>query len=104
MRVSELCGLCWQDLQANSDGGQVTMLGKGGVTRIAKSRRYEAPAAGLRSRTALLVLREKIIRPLLAASSRPDPPSQANPMLIDRHYEGLRAGMRDLFVELGMVA
>ena len=33
MRVSELCGLSWRDLQANSDGGQVTVLGKGGVTR-----------------------------------------------------------------------
>ncbi len=33
MGVSELCGLCWRDLQANSDGGQVTVLGKGGVTR-----------------------------------------------------------------------
>jgi len=33
MRVSELCGLCWRDLQANSDGGQVTVLGKGDVTR-----------------------------------------------------------------------
>jgi len=30
MRVSELCGLCWRDLQPNSDGGQVTVLGKPG--------------------------------------------------------------------------
>ena len=36
MRVSELCGLCWRDLQPNSDGGQVTVLGKGGVTRAVK--------------------------------------------------------------------
>jgi integrase/recombinase XerD len=36
MRVSELCGLCWQDLQPNSDGGQVTVLGKGGATRAVK--------------------------------------------------------------------
>jgi integrase/recombinase XerD len=36
MRVSELCELCWQDLQPNSDGGQVTVLGKGGVTRAVK--------------------------------------------------------------------
>jgi len=33
MRVSELCGLCWRDLQPKQDGGQVTVLGKGGVTR-----------------------------------------------------------------------
>jgi integrase/recombinase XerD len=36
MRVSELCCLCWSDLQPNSDGGQVTVLGKGGVTRAVK--------------------------------------------------------------------
>jgi integrase/recombinase XerD len=36
MRVSELCGLCWRDLQPNSDGGQVTVLGKGSVTRAVK--------------------------------------------------------------------
>jgi integrase/recombinase XerD len=33
VRVSELCGLCWRDLQANGDGGQVTVFGKGGLTR-----------------------------------------------------------------------
>jgi integrase/recombinase XerD len=33
IRVSELCGLSWRDLQANGDGGQVTVFGKGGVTR-----------------------------------------------------------------------
>lgn len=34
MRVSELCGLCWRDLQPTSDGGgQATVLGKGGTTR-----------------------------------------------------------------------
>ena len=33
VRVSELCGLSWRDLQARGDGGQVTVFGKGGVTR-----------------------------------------------------------------------
>jgi integrase/recombinase XerD len=33
VRVSELCGLCWRDLQPNGDGGQITVFGKGGVTR-----------------------------------------------------------------------
>lgn len=33
VRVSELCGLSWRDLQPNGDGGQITVLGKGGVTR-----------------------------------------------------------------------
>jgi integrase/recombinase XerD len=33
LRVSELCSLSWRDLQPNGDGGQVTVFGKGGVTR-----------------------------------------------------------------------
>jgi site-specific recombinase XerD len=34
IRVSELCGLCWRDLQPQEpDGGQITVFGKGGVTR-----------------------------------------------------------------------
>jgi hypothetical protein len=38
--------------------------------------------------TALLVLREQIIRPLLAASGQPEPPSKpVNPTPVDNHYE-----------------
>ncbi len=33
VRVSELCGLCWRDVQGNGDGAQVTVFGKGGKTR-----------------------------------------------------------------------
>jgi len=75
------------------------------VRRIGKSRRYEPVPDGLRSLTALLVLREKIIRPLLAASVQPEPPAKpANPVPIDHHYESLRVGMRNLFIELGIAA
>jgi hypothetical protein len=55
--------------------------------------------------TALVVLREKVIRPLLAASTRPEPHSKlSNPTPIDQLYENLRAGMRGLFTELGVAA
>jgi hypothetical protein len=48
---------------------------------------------------------EKVIRPLLAASQRRESASELNhPIPIDHHYEHLRAGMRDLFTALGMVA
>jgi hypothetical protein len=78
---------------------------KGMVRKIGKSRRYEPVPDGLRSLTALVVLREKIIRPLLAASSRPEPSGKpAHPTPIDHHYESLRAGMRCLFTELGIAA
>jgi len=33
VRVSELCGLGWRDLQPNGEGGQITVFGKGGITR-----------------------------------------------------------------------
>ena len=78
---------------------------KGMVRKIGKSRRYEPVPEGLRALTALLVLREQIIRPLLAASGQPEPPSKpVNPTPIDNHYENLRAGMQGLFNELGLAA
>ena len=33
VRVGELCGLSWRDLQPNGDGGQITVQGKGSVGR-----------------------------------------------------------------------
>ena len=81
------------------------LRGKGMVLKIGASRRYEPLPEGLRALTALVVLREKVIRPLLAASTRPEPHSKlSNPTPIDQHYENLRAGMRGLFTELGVAA
>ena len=81
------------------------LRGKGLVLKIGPSRRYEPLPEGLRALTALVVLREKVIRPLLAASTRPEPHSKlSNPTPIDQHYENLRAGMRGLFTELGLAA
>ena len=34
IRVSELCSICWKDLQERTDGGQMTVYGKGNKTRI----------------------------------------------------------------------
>jgi len=51
----------------------------------------------------MLILREKIIRPLLAASGQPEPPAKpAHPTPVDQHYENLRAGMRGIFTVLGI--
>ncbi len=33
LRISELCGLKWSDLQARDEGGQLSVMGKGGKTR-----------------------------------------------------------------------
>jgi len=52
------------------------LRGKGMVLTIGASRSYEPELAGLRAMTALLVLREKVFRPLLGASPRPQPGSK----------------------------
>jgi hypothetical protein len=81
------------------------LRGKGMVRKIGTSRRYEPEPAGLRAITALLILREKVIRPLLAASQQPEPRTKSNkPTPADHHYENLRVGMRDLFADLGIAA
>src|SRR5262249_7090264 len=81
------------------------LRGKGMVRKIATSRRYEPEPDGLRAITALVVLRENIIRPLLAASQQPEPQTKANhPTPVDHYYEHLRLGMRDLFKALGIAA
>ena len=75
------------------------------IRKIGKSRRYETVPEGLRAITALLILREKVIRPLLAASCQPEASAKPlSPTPIDRHYEGLRTAMRSLFTALGVAA
>jgi len=34
IRVSEVCDLCWEDVQPHGDSGQITVFGKGEKTRI----------------------------------------------------------------------
>jgi hypothetical protein len=54
---------------------------------------------------ALLVLRDKVIQPLLAASRGTRRSREAqNPRAFDNHYETIRAGMKGVFRELGLAA
>jgi hypothetical protein len=75
------------------------------VCRIGKTARYEAIPQGARAMAALLVLRDKAIKPLLAAAQqhrRSRPPQ--NPTPLDVHYQTIRASMRGVFHELGIAA
>jgi hypothetical protein len=75
------------------------------VRKIEHTRRYEATRNGVRALTALLVLRDKVIKPLLAAACRRQRHRQTrNPTVIDEHYETLRGTMSKLFIELGIAA
>jgi hypothetical protein len=56
--------------------------------------------------TALLVLRDKAIKPLLAAATQPLHPARGahNPKPIDAHYQTIRVAMKGVFHELGLAA
>jgi len=81
------------------------LRGKQMARRMGKSRRYEPLREGIRTMAALLVLRDKVLQPLLAAA-QPANLSYGpyNPTPIDRHYETLRSGMQGVFHELGIAA
>ena len=81
------------------------LRGKQIVRRIDQSRRYEPISQSLKAMTALVVLRNKAIKPLLAAAQqlRPTRGSQ-NPGALDRRYETIRVGMQGVFRELGLAA
>jgi hypothetical protein len=75
------------------------------VRKIEHTRRYEATAEGVRALTALLVLRDKVIKPLLAAACQPQRHQRPrNLTVIDQHYHTLRGAMSNLFEELGIAA
>jgi hypothetical protein len=75
------------------------------VQRIANTRRYQASRAGLKAITALIVLREKAIKPLLAAAQGQRQRRGAqNPRPLDAHYDAVRSAMRGVFYELGIAA
>jgi hypothetical protein len=81
------------------------LRGKQMVRRIEQTRRYEVLREGLRAMTALLVLRDKVLRPLLAGAQSLEPSRGAhNPTPIDHHYEVIRIGMQGVFHELGIGA
>jgi hypothetical protein len=81
------------------------LRGKQIVRRIGHSRRYEPLPTGLRAITALLVLRNKAIKPLLAAAQPLHPARGAhNPKPIDAHYHAIEVAMKGVFHELGLAA
>lgn len=81
------------------------LRGKKIVRRIGQTRRYESIPDGLRAMTALVVLSNMAIKPLLAAAQEQRPSRGAqNPRALDTHYHTIRAAMRGVFHELGLAA
>jgi hypothetical protein len=81
------------------------LRGKHIVCRIGLTRRYEPLPGGLRAMTALIVLRDKAIKPILAAVQPLRPSRGAHrPKPLDAHYHALKLAMHGLFHELGIAA
>ncbi len=102
-RVRDCGDSGYQPRQASYDLKK--LRGKEMVRRVGNTRHYEPTSAGLRAMTALLVLRDKVIKPLLAASMKTRPSHGAqNPRPLDNYYETIRVGMQGVFRELGLAA
>jgi hypothetical protein len=81
------------------------LRGKGLVERGEKTRRYSCPPIGVRTLAGMLILREKVIKPVLAGAGkkrRGRPPKNIHP--IDKHYENLQREMFNTFEMLGLAA
>jgi hypothetical protein len=80
------------------------LRGKKLARRKEKSRRYVSDPSGVRTMCAYLLLREKVIKPLLAGVVRPPgrPPKILNPL--DQHYVNLREELNRTFETIGLAA
>jgi hypothetical protein len=75
------------------------------VAKVARSRRYTVPVTALRAMMASLVLRDKVIRPVLANLGKPvETHKPAEPSDFDQHYLRMQADLRNLFQAVGIAA
>ena len=113
-KVQEIGGRAFRDYGVRQAAYDLKKLrAKQLVAKPGHSRRYHVPDQGLRIITALVVLREHVLKPLLAAAAHPstsDPvtrklgrqPKTRSP--IDEHDQSLRCTMRALLDDLHLAA
>ena len=81
------------------------LRGKALVERIDTTRRYRVPPQGIRILAGMLILREKVIKLVLAGLGKPRvgrPPKTVHPL--DQHYVNLQQEMRRTFKTLALAA
>jgi hypothetical protein len=81
------------------------LRGKQLIIELGRSRRYQVSPPHMRAITALLILRDQVIRPLLAGVRAPQP--HAQPTLwpaLDQHYQRVCLDLQPVFDELGLAA
>jgi hypothetical protein len=75
------------------------------LRKVPDSRRYFIPQQALRTIAALVILREKILRPILAGVGKPKMGRKSkNWSSIDEHYEAVRQNMFTLKEDLRIAA
>jgi hypothetical protein len=78
--------------------------GKKLVHRVKGSRRYKADPSGIRAMCAYLILRDKVIKPLLAGVVRPFGRAPKVQAPVDQHYVRLREELNRTFETIGLAA
>lgn len=81
------------------------LRGQGLISPIARSRRYQAPRDSLRAMAGFFVLREKVLRPLLANAGRlPTARPRQTRSQAEIHYINIQREMQKLFEHIGIAA
>ena len=101
VKVQENMGSPYTPRQAAYDLKK--LRGKNLVRKIENSRRYEPVPEGLQTMTALFVLREKVIKPVLAGAGKTRRGRKLKyQSQVDIHYANLQTEMRNLFQTIGL--
>jgi hypothetical protein len=103
-KVRDILGLGEDEYQPRQAAYDLKKLrGKHWIRRIGQSRRYEVLPKGLQIMSALLVLRDKVIKPVLAGAGKPKPgPKPKDETPLDAQYRILHCEMRTLLHLLGI--
>ena len=78
------------------------LKGKRLVQRVNGSRRYKTDPSGVRAMSAYLILRDKVIEPLLAGVVRPFGRAPKVQAPVDQHYVRLREELNRTFETIGL--
>jgi DNA-binding transcriptional ArsR family regulator len=102
-RVAQMLGTSYTPRQAAYDLKK--LRGKGLIEKIEGTRRYLSSADGLRTIMAVVVLREKVIKPILAGTvSRRHGRPPKNRDSLDQHYQIIRDEIEKILQELNIAA
>lgn len=100
--VAQVLGQPYTTRQASYDLKK--LRGKGLLEKVAGSRRYVAPADGLRTMVSVALLRERVIKPILSGTVKRRGRPRKNDDRLNQHYRAIRDAMEKLFHELGLAA